>query len=216
MAAEFSRGPGWEPLPVPRDAVLDSAEVENFLGEVTHDFIQGIDGDRRGITWAVTYLHGRAHTIAAGTPMARAADLEQCSFADGPVLAAIGSGHFVHLADVGLDRRWPGYASAAAAHGVSSLLSTPIVVAAGSSAALNLYASAPHAFTSEDIIKTRTYAGQVARALRAMLRVAERAQSDAELAVAQKSLVLMDLAGSTLMTESVRPRNGTYGSGRTA
>lgn len=213
MAAEISRGPGWEPLPVPQDAVLDSAEVEDFLGEVTHDFVRGIDGDRRGITWAVTYLHGRAHTIAAGTPMARAADREQCSFADGPVLAAIGSGHFVHLADVGLDRRWPGYASAAAAHGVRSLLSTPIAVVQGSSAAINLYASAPHAFTSEDIIKTGAYAGQVAHALRAILRVAVQARPRAELATPQKSLVL---AGSTLITESMRPKNGTYGRGKTA
>lgn len=214
MAALTPGDPGWETLPAPQDVVFDSQEVEIFLGEVTHAFMRSIDGYHRGISWAATFYRRRdvlseahpeahpiAHTIAAGSEVARAADREQCSFEDGPVLEAMRSGDFVHLPDTARDRRWPGYASAAAGHGVRSLLSMPIAATAGSSAAINLYASTPHAFTSEDIVRTRAYALEVGRALRVVLLVAERAEATAELAVAQSSMVLMDLAVGTLMAD---------------
>lgn len=202
MAAEIPAQPVWESLPDPQDVVFDSKDVENFLAEVIHEFMRGIDGEHRGISWAATFLrHGSARTVAAGSAVALAADQEQCSFEDGPVLEALRSGEFVHLADVARDRRWPGYSSAAADHGVRSLLSMPIVSTAASSAAINLYASTPHAFTSEDIVKTLAYAREVARALRVVLRVAERAEATAERAVAESSMVLMDVAVSTLMAD---------------
>lgn len=202
MAAETPGEPGWESLPDPQDVVFVSTDVEDFLAAVTHEFMRDIDGDLRGISWAVTFFRpGSARTAAAGSAAARAADEEQCSFADGPVLESLRAGDFVHLADVARDRRWPGYASAAADHGVRSLLSIPIMAAAGWSAALSLYASTAHAFTSEDIIRTRRYARQVARSLRMVVRMAERAEASVELAVAQSSMVLMDLAVSTLKSE---------------
>lgn len=202
MAAETPAQPVWESLPDPQDVVFDSKDVESFLAEVTHEFMRDINGEHRGISWAATFFrHGSAHTVAAGSAVALAADQEQCSFEDGPVLEALRSGDFVHLADMARDRRWPGYASAAADHGVRSLLSMPIVSTAGSSAAINLYASTPHAFTSEDIVKTLAYAREVARALRVVLRVAERAEASAERAVAESSMVLMDVAVSTLMAD---------------
>jgi hypothetical protein len=202
MAAQTQMGGAWESLPTPQDVVFDSKEVEGFLGEVTYEFMRSIDGHIRGISWAATFFrHGDAHTIAAGSDVARAADQEQCSFEDGPGLEAIRTGEFVHLADTERDRRWPGYAAAASGHGVRSLLCMPIVATAGSSAAINLYASTPHAFTSEDIVRTRAYAREVARALRVVLRVAERAEASAELAVAQSSMVLMDLAVNALMAD---------------
>lgn len=195
-------GVGWESLPTPQEVVFDSTDVENFLAEVTHEFIRDIDGSRRGIGWAATLFRGgHSRTVAASSAEARAADREQCSFGDGPVLAAVRMGEFVLVSDLARDRRWPGYSSAAAAHGVGSLLSMPIVSAGGSSAAINMYAPSAHEFSSEDIIKTARYARQVARSLRVVLRVAERAEATAELAVAQSSLILMDLAVRILMNE---------------
>lgn len=186
MAQETQGAPGWESLPGPQDVVFDSKEVEDFLAEVTRGFMHNIDGDRRGISWATTFFRrGDAHTIVAGSDSARAANKEQCSFEDGPVLEALRSGDFVHLADVAHDRRWPGYASAAAGHGVRSLLSMPIVATAGSSAAISLYAAAEHAFSSDDIIRTRAYATDVASALRMVLKVAGRAEINADLALTQ-------------------------------
>jgi GAF domain-containing protein len=212
MAVDTSGDAGWEQqLPASQDVVFESNDVEIFLGEVTHEFMRDIQGVRREIGWAATLLRREeAHTIAAGNAQARAADQEQCSFGDGPVLLALRTGDFVHVADLARDLRWPGYAVVATGHGVRSLLSTPIVSVAGSSAAINLYAAMPHAFTSEDIIRARSYAQEVARALRVVLRVAEHAQAAAELAVAQTSLALMDLAVRTLMSEYGLSHDGAF------
>ncbi|MFY9637096.1 MAG: GAF and ANTAR domain-containing protein [Cellulosimicrobium cellulans] len=202
MAAATPGATVWESLPDPPDMVFDSTDVEDFLAAVTHEFMRDIDGDLRGISWAVTFFRpGVTRTAAAGSAAARAADEEQCSFADGPVLESLRTGDFVHLADVARDRRWPGYANVAADHGVRSLLSIPIVARAGWSAALSLYAATSHAFTSEDIIQTRRYVRQVARSLHMVARVAERAEASAQLAVAQSSMVLMDLAVTVLTAD---------------
>jgi hypothetical protein len=209
MAAEPAGQLGWGPLPVPPEQVFDSKDVETYLWEVTRDFMADIKGDQRGITWAATLFRlGQASTVAASTDKAREADREQHSFADGPVMEAIRSGEFVLLSDVGRDRRWPGYAAAAAGHGVQSLLSIPIASEGGTSAAINLYAPFPHVFTSDDLLRSRNYAHQVARALRVVVRVAERAEATAGIAVVQSSLVLVDLAVRSLMDEYGLSREG--------
>jgi GAF domain-containing protein len=202
MAAETPRGAGWESLPDPQDVVFESTDVEDFLASVTGEFMRELGGGGRSISWAVTFFRpGQARTAAAGSAAARAADEEQCSFADGPVLESLRTGDFVHLADTARDRRWPGYASAAADHGVRSLLSMPIVSSAGWHAALSLYAAAPHAFSSQDIVMVRRYARQVARSLRLVVQVAARAEIGAQVAIAQSSAVLMDLAIGILMSD---------------
>ena len=209
MAAEPSGQVGWGPLPSPPEPVFDSKDVEEYLWEVTHDFMRDIRGESRGISWAATVFRlGKAHTVAAGTEQAREADREQCSFADGPVMEAVRTGEFVLLSDLSRDRRWPGYSSAAAGHGVQSLLSAPIASEGGTSAAINLYAARAHAFTSDDLLRCRTYAHQVAGALRMVVRVGERAEATAGIAVVQSSLVLVDLAVRSLMNEYGLSREG--------
>lgn len=209
MAAEPTGQLGWGPLPVPPEQVFDSKDVETYLWDVTRDLMADIRGDQRGISWAATIFRlGRAHTVAAGSETAREADREQCSFSDGPVMEAVRTGEFVLLSDVSRDRRWPGYASAAAGHGVQSLLSMPLASEGGTSAAINLYAAFPHAFTSDDLLRSRSYAQQVGRALRVVVRVAERAEATAGIAVVQSSLVLVDLAVRSLMDEYGLSREG--------
>ena len=209
MAADPTGQVGWGPLPVTPEPVFDSKDVENYLWEVTNDLMAGIDGDRRGIGWAATLFRlGKGRALTASTDQAREADREQCSFSDGPVMEAVRSGEFVLVSDLGMDRRWPGYASAAAAHGVQSLLAVPILSEGGTSAAISLYASEPHTFTSDDLVSSRNYAREVARALRVVLRVAGRAEATAGLAVVQSSLVLVDLAVRSLMNEYGLTREG--------
>lgn len=203
MAMEASGEVGWGSFPARPEAVFDSKDVVNYLSEVTDDLMAAMGSSRRGIDWAATFFRrGKARTIAASSVKARDADREQCSFADGPVLEALTTAEFVLVSDLRRDRRWPGYSSAAADHGVQSLLSMPIVSTGGTSAAINLYASSAHAFTSEDVVRTMRYAREVGRALHVVVRVAERAEATAELAVAQSSLALVDLALRSLMRES--------------
>ena len=209
MAAEPSGQVGWGPLPVPPEPVYDSKDVETYLWEVAHDFMRDIKGDRRSIGWAATLFRlGKARTLAASTEQAREADREQCSFADGPLMEALRSGEFVVVSDLSRDRRWPGYASAAAGHGVQSLLAVPILSEGAISAAITLYAPVPHAFNSDDLLASQNYARQMARALRVLVRVAQRAETTAGIAVVQSSLVLVDLAVRSLMNEYGLTREG--------
>lgn len=197
MAAEPSGQVGWGPLPVPPEPVFDSTDVEEYLREETRDFMREIQGDRRGIGWAATLFRlGYSRTIAAGTDQARQAEREQCSFADGPVIEALRSNAFVLVSDLARDRRWPGYAVAASAHGVQSLLSMPLVSEEAASAAISLYAPSPHAFTSDDLLSAAGYVRHVARALRVVVRIAGRAEAAAGAAVVRGSLVLVDLGAN--------------------
>ncbi|WP_314212247.1 GAF domain-containing protein [Pseudarthrobacter equi] len=209
MAAVPSGQVGWGPLPTPPAPVFDSKDVENYLREVTHELMRDIRGEQRGISWAATlFRQGKAHTIAASTDQAREADREQCSFADGPVMEAVRTGGFVLLSDLNRDWRWPGYSSAAAAHGVQCLLSAPLAADGETSAAINVYADTAHTFTSDDLVRCRTYVRQVARALSVVVRVGERAEATVGIAVVQSSLVLVDLAVRSLMNEYGLSRDG--------
>ena len=137
-------------------------------------------------------------------------DIATCSESDDvdSVMEAMRTAEFVLVSDLSRDRRWPGYSSAAAAHGVQSLLSVPILTEGGTSAAINLYAPFPHAFTSDDLVRSQSYAREVARAMHVVVRVAERAETTAGLAVVQSSLVLVDLAVRSLMNEYGLTREG--------
>ncbi|WP_285243288.1 GAF domain-containing protein [Pseudarthrobacter sp. fls2-241-R2A-127] len=202
MAAEPSGQVGWGLLPVTPEPVFDNKDVEAFLREFTHDFMSDIKGEHRGIGWAATLFRlGQARTLAASTEQAREADREQCSFADGPLLEAMRTEAFVLVSDLSRDRRWPGYASAASGHGVQSMLSVPIMSEGGTSAAITFYAGVPHAFTSDDLVRIQGYARQLARALRLVFLMAERAEATAGFAVVQSSLVLVDLAVRSLTSE---------------
>jgi hypothetical protein len=81
------------------------------------------------------------------------------------------------------------------------LLSIPLLPAGSWQAALSLYAATPHAFNSQDIVMARRYARQVTRSLSLVVRVAARAEAGAQLAIAQSSAVLMDLAVGVLITD---------------
>ena len=105
------------------------------------------------------------------------------------------------MGDTSLDRRWPGYASAAAAEGVRSLLSVPLVPAEVFCAAVNLYAPWPHVFTSADITAAARLARQVSSALRLVQEWALRYGGSADLSSAQLLRVLAGLALRTLVRD---------------
>ena len=107
---------------------FNDPDIGAFLSDAVGEFVDDIGGSGRGISWAITLLgSGEALTLTAGSAPARAADEAQRSFDDGPARTAVRSGEFVSVGDTSLERRWPGYASAAAAFGVRSLLSVPLV-----------------------------------------------------------------------------------------
>lgn len=181
---------------------FDNRDIGTFLGEAIGEFVEDIGSPTRGISWAITRLRsGDAITLAAGSAPARAVDEVQCSFEDSPARNAVRSGEFVHVPDTSLDRRWPGYANAAAGLGIRSLLSVPFVPGDVYRAAVNLYAPWPHVFTSEDITAAVRFARHVSRTLGLAQEVARRAEGNVESSSAQLSRALAGLALRTLTHE---------------
>ena len=178
------------------------ADVAAFLSEVVSELVDDIGGPSHGISWAITLIRsGETTTLAAGSAPSRAADEAQRSFDYGPGREAVRSGEFVFVGDTSMERRWPGYASAAAAEGVRSLLSVPLLPAEVFGAAVNLYAAWPHVFNSADITAAVRLARQVSRALRLVQQLAHRYAGSADLSSAQLSRVLAGLALRTLVRD---------------
>lgn len=181
---------------------FNDPDVGAFLSEAMSEFVDDIGGPGRGISWAITLLgSAEALTLAAGSAPARAADEAQRAFDDGPARTAVRSGEFVFVGDTSLERRWPGYAAAAAAFGVQSLVSVPLIPQSVFQAAVNLYAPWPHVFTSADITAATRLARHLSRALRLVQQLALRSGSSADLSSAQLSRALAGLALRTLVRE---------------
>ncbi|RKR20045.1 GAF domain-containing protein [Arthrobacter oryzae] len=181
---------------------FNNPDIGAFLSEAVSELVDRVGGPRRGISWAITVLgSGEPVTLTAGGAPARAADEAQRSFDDGPARMAVRSGEFVSVGDTALERRWPGYAAAAAAEGIGSLISVPLVPAEVFRAAMNLYAPWPHVFTSADITATALLARQVSRTLRLVQQLAVNWGAGADLSSAQLSRVLAGLALRTLVRD---------------
>ena len=85
---------------------------------------------------------GRAVTVAASAPLARALDEVQYRLGDGPCLAAATSGQRSELVDTRSPEVWAAFAERAAAEGCRSVLSLPLPGGDRLAAALNVYSGA--------------------------------------------------------------------------
>jgi GAF domain-containing protein len=202
MTQEAATDSRSEPRAAFWDRHFNDPVIGAFLSEMVSELVDEIGGPGRGISWAITILRsGETITLIAGSAPSRAADETQRSFDDGPARTAVRSGEFVSVGDTTLDRRWPGYASAAAAEGVRSLVAVPLVPAEVFGAAVNLYAPWPHVFTSADITAATRLARRVSSALRLVQEWALRYGGSADLSSAQLLRVLAGLALRTLVRD---------------
>ena len=100
---------------------------------------------------AVTTLRdGTPETTVATDPMMAEIDRAQYEADSGPCLDAFRSGEVLRMDSTEDDERWPDFGRAAAAHGVHSTLSLPLIVAGDGIGALNLYSRRPRAFSTAD------------------------------------------------------------------
>lgn len=164
---------------------LGGEEVDAFLTAKMSELDRSLSGNSRGLSWAISVLQGdNVATWIGSSPEALVLDSLQRSFEEGPALAAIIQGEFAAVADVRLERRWPGYASVLASHEVLSVISVPLDPEGLLGASINVYAPEAHAFSSHDIMAVHRHAGEIARSLRLAIQV-----SGKKLAVRPRTLV---------------------------
>jgi GAF domain-containing protein len=141
-------------------------------------------------------------TVASSDERASQVDEIQYGYDQGPCLTSLETGEIVLIEDLAEDDRWKAYKMPALAHGVRSSLSLPLGTDGEVIGALNIYATAPHAFGQQEQLAARHFAGEVSRALALAVRMAERAEMSEHLQKALASRAVIDQALGVVMGQN--------------
>ena len=112
-----------------------------------------------GITMVV---EGRRRTAVFSDELAPEVDQAQYDSSDGPCLAAFEEGRITQIEATSEPGKWPDFRRAAAAHGIGSTMSFPLLVDKASVGALNLYSYRERAFNDDDRETGELFAAQAA------------------------------------------------------
>lgn len=107
----------------------------------------------------------RVETVAATDPAVEQLSAAQVSAGSGPDLTVIASKAGVVVHDTSVDDRWPGWASAASAAGVRSMLATPLQTAEQTFGSLGFHDLRAGHFTEDDLEVAQVLAQHAAVAL---------------------------------------------------
>lgn len=149
----------------------------------------------------VTVLReGRPHSLCPETePYAKLEEM-QYSSGIGPAVHAMTERTEVEIAAMSHASDWGEYAAVAAAHGIESSLSLPLVAGGQVLGAINYYAGSAGAFSGEFVLG-RLIADLAATGLWCMLKHADRQQLDDQLRQALTSRADIDQAKGILMAQ---------------
>ncbi|MGH9297572.1 MAG: ANTAR domain-containing protein [Acidimicrobiales bacterium] len=138
--------------------LVTEQEIERTLGEICDLAVGFLGGPDMA---AVTLLdRGGPTTAAASTPAARTVDSFQYEHSSGPCLDAYRFQRVFRIESTTDDENWPAFSRSAAAAGVRSTLSFPLVVSGDGLGALNLYSEVVNGFSEEDTRLGALFAGQ--------------------------------------------------------
>ncbi len=121
-------------------------------------------------------LEGRPRTAVFTDDAAPEVDACQYETGSGPCLDAFRHKQVYRIDDVNEDHHWPAFSEAAAAHGLGSVMSIPLLARHEGVGALNLYSRTVRAFSDDDVQVGIAFATQAA-----ILLASSQAYWDAEL-----------------------------------
>ncbi len=145
---------------------------------------------------------GQVTTSVFSDPDVCEIDEAQYSAGRGPCLDSYRSGEVNAIESTATDERWPEFSRAAAAHGVGSTLSLPLLAGDRSMGALNLYAEGEGAFGEEERAIAGRFAAQAAVVLANSQTYAETRDLADNLGEALKSRATIEQAKGILMAQS--------------
>lgn len=186
-----------------QDLVLDYEETAGFLTELAVIAAERCSTGDQMVECGITVVRRRRPAVAAVSgPRAQTLDELQNRFGDGPCLTALREQQPLLVQDLEKDGRWPGFAQAAAASGVGSILAVPLLLEGEAQAVLNLYAGRRHGFSPEDVETVRDFVAIASRSLRLALVVAQLRESKEDLAAAMQSRTMIDIAIGAVMSQN--------------
>lgn len=122
---------------VVQEFVQGSGDLEATLSDILAAATEALGADMAGLT--IRDERGRPTTVVYTERMVVEIDQTQYDFDRGPCLDAARTHTIFEVEDTRTDNRWPEFAASAAAHGVHSSLSMPVVAADNDLGALNFY-----------------------------------------------------------------------------
>jgi GAF domain-containing protein len=124
--------------------VAGAATLEQLLTEIAGYTMRAVPGaDGAGVTMLAT---GDSDTIVASKTFVRDVDTIQYRLGEGPCVSAAATASISMSGALGADESWPEFGPRAAALGVHSALSLPLIVAGEVIGSLNVYAHVHDAF----------------------------------------------------------------------
>jgi transcriptional regulator with GAF, ATPase, and Fis domain len=144
-------------------ALAEQDTLEGTLQAIVDLAVRTVPGAEHA---AISMISGRREvaTVAATHDVCRRVDQVQYETGEGPCLDAIWQQEAVGIADLGATDRWPHFASRAAVLGIGSMLALRLFVEDETAGAVNLYATAPHAFPDEAVHLGQVFAAHAALA----------------------------------------------------
>ena len=152
--------------------------------------------DMAGLTMVV---EGRARTAVFTDDEAPEIDSAQYETGIGPCLDAFRHQEVFRIDDTTKDERWAPFSEAAAAHGIRSTVSLPLIANHEGVGALNFYSRSAAAFTDEDVEVGARYATQAAIVLANSQAYWDAYQLSQDLATAMRSRAVIEQAKGILM-----------------
>ncbi len=144
-------------------------------------------------------VEGRTRTAVFTDETAPEIDQAQYETGIGPCLDAFRHQQVCRLDDTLKDDRWRSFSEAAAANGIRSSLSLPLVANHEGVGALNFYSRTPNGFSEEDVQVGSQFATQAAIVLANSQAYWDAHQLSQDLATAMKSRAMIEQAKGILM-----------------
>lgn len=185
-----------------QDLVLNSPDVEEFLSDLCRFSAERLSNGTETLCGITLLRHRKAGTVASSSERAQRMDEIQYNFSDGPCLRASREQVTIHIPDLRSEQRWPEYTAAVVEHGMRSILAVPFALESDTKAALNIYADEPHAFNPEAIETAERHAIRTSKSLRLAVRMAQQADTAANLRAALHSRTTIDLAVGIIMGQN--------------
>jgi len=185
------------------ELVLDSTDVEEFLGELARVSARSLSGPGDEILCGITLLrHRKVATVASSSPNAQVMDEIQYAFGDGPCMTASREQEMVHVPDLDGEERWPQYAATVREKGVQSILALPFLLDGDTRAALNLYSHRQGRFDERAVNLARDFVNQTSMALRLAVRFAHYSDTAANLKATLETRTGIDVAVGIIMAQN--------------
>jgi len=183
--------------------VLNSADMEEFLGELAKVSARTLSEDGDEVLCGITLLRERkAATVASSSAAAQAMDEIQYGFSDGPCITASREQVPVHIEDLEADDRWPQCTARIREHGMRSILAVPFLLDGDTRAALNLYSHRPHRFDERARDLAHGFVSQTSMALRLAVRFAHFSEKASNLKATLETRTGIDVAVGIIMAQN--------------